>query len=58
MAVTPLKDELTNSNHSVYAADHIGCAVGSLEEAIRFWTIGLGFTLERQSEWEDHSFSM
>ncbi|WDM61362.1 VOC family protein [Pseudomonas sp. NEEL19] len=39
-----------NSNHSVYAVDHIGFAVSSLEEAIRFWTIGLGFTLERQSE--------
>ena len=47
-----------NSNHSVYAVDHIGFAVSSLEEAIRFWTIGLGFTLERQSEMEDHSFSM
>ena len=50
LAREPLKDHLMNSNHMVHAVDHIGFAVSSLEEAIRFWTIGLGFTLERQSE--------
>jgi len=39
-----------NSKHAVHAVDHIGFAVSSLEEVIRFWTNGLGFTLERQSE--------
>lgn len=39
-----------NSDQMVHAVDHIGFAVSSLEEAIRFWTTGLGFTLERQSE--------
>ncbi|MGZ9706400.1 VOC family protein [Pseudomonas sp. GNP013] len=50
LAREPLKDHLMNSNHMVHAVDHIGFAVSSLEEAIRFWTIGLGFILERQSE--------
>ncbi|KPL47900.1 glyoxalase [Xanthomonas axonopodis] len=30
--------------------DHIGFAVSSLDDAIRFWTEALGFTLERQAE--------
>lgn len=50
LARQPLKDDLMSSNHMVHAVDHIGFAVSSLEEAIRFWTTGLGFTLERQSE--------
>ncbi len=39
-----------NANQMVHAVDHMGFAVSSLDEAIRFWTIGLGFMLERQSE--------
>ncbi len=35
---------------NVIAVDHTGFAVLSLDEAIRFWTGALGFTLERQSE--------
>ena len=35
---------------NVIAVDHTGFAVSSLDEAIRFWTEALGFTLERQSE--------
>jgi catechol 2,3-dioxygenase-like lactoylglutathione lyase family enzyme len=35
---------------NVIAVDHTGFAVSSLDEAIRFWTGALGFTLERQSE--------
>ncbi|CEF41602.1 glyoxalase/bleomycin resistance protein/dioxygenase [Acetobacter senegalensis] len=35
---------------NVVAVDHTGFAVSSLDEAIRFWTGALGFTLERQSE--------
>lgn len=34
----------------VTAVDHTGFAVSCLDEAIRFWTRALGFTLERQSE--------
>ena len=34
----------------VIAVDHTGFAVSSLDEAVRFWTGALGFTLERQSE--------
>ncbi|XUP35583.1 VOC family protein (plasmid) [Xanthomonas axonopodis pv. vasculorum] len=30
--------------------DHIGFAVSSLDDAIRFWTEALRFTLERQAE--------
>ncbi|MEG3091279.1 VOC family protein [Sphingomonas sp. PB1R3] len=35
---------------NVMAVDHTGFAVSSLDEAVRFWTGALGFTLERQSE--------
>ena len=35
---------------NVIAADHTGFVVSSLDEAVRFWTEALGFTLERQSE--------
>ncbi|WP_428970413.1 VOC family protein [Sphingomonas sp. Xoc002] len=35
---------------NVIAVDHTGFAVSSLDEAVRFWTGALGFTLERQSE--------
>jgi len=35
---------------NVITVDHTGFAVSSLDEAIRFWTGALGFTLERQSE--------
>ena len=35
---------------TVTAVDHTGFAVSSLDEAIRFWTEALGFTLERRSE--------
>ncbi len=35
---------------NILAVDHTGFAVSSLDEAIRFWTGALGFTLERQSE--------
>lgn len=35
---------------NVLTVDHTGFAVSSLDEAIRFWTEALGFTLERQ--WE------
>ena len=35
---------------NVIAVDHAGFAVSSLDEAVRFWTGALGFTLERQSE--------
>ncbi|MFD1787710.1 VOC family protein [Sphingomonas floccifaciens] len=34
----------------VIAVDHTGFAVSSLDDAVRFWTEALGFTLERQSE--------
>jgi catechol 2,3-dioxygenase-like lactoylglutathione lyase family enzyme len=39
-----------NDATNVIAVDHTGFAVSSLDEAIRFWTRALGFTLERQSE--------
>ncbi len=35
---------------NVIAVDHTGFAVSSLDEAVRFWTGALGFTLERRSE--------
>jgi lactoylglutathione lyase len=35
---------------NVFAVDHTGFAVSSLDEAVRFWTGALGFTLERQFE--------
>ncbi|WP_242141238.1 VOC family protein [Sphingomonas sp. TREG-RG-20F-R18-01] len=40
---------MTNAAN-VIAVDHTGFAVSSLDEAVRFWTGALGFTLERQSE--------
>lgn len=39
-----------DSNAGVTNVDHIGFAVSSLDDAIRFWTEALGFTLERQAE--------
>ncbi len=39
---------------NVTCVDHTGFAVSSLNEAIRFWTEALGFTLERQSEMGGH----
>ncbi|MEG8038014.1 VOC family protein [Sphingomonas sp. LR60] len=44
------KDAAMTYTPNVIAADHTGFAVSSLDEAIRFWTEALGFTLERQSE--------
>jgi len=35
---------------NVMAVDHVGFAVSSIDEAVRFWTEALGFTLERQAE--------
>lgn len=35
---------------NVIAIDHTGFAVSSLDEAVRFWTEALGFTLERRTE--------
>ncbi len=35
---------------NVFAVDHTGFTVASLDAAIQFWTEALGFTLERQSE--------
>lgn len=35
---------------NVIAVDHTGFAVSSLDEAVRFWTAALGFTLEQRSE--------
>lgn len=35
---------------TVTAVDHMGFAVSSLAESIRFWTEALGFMLQRQSE--------
>ena len=40
---------MTDSDN-VIAVDHTGFTVSSLDEAVRFWTGALGFTLERQSE--------
>ncbi|MBB4619926.1 VOC family protein [Sphingomonas abaci] len=34
----------------VFAVDHTGFTVSSLDAAIQFWTEGLAFKLERQSE--------
>lgn len=39
-----------NDAPNVMTVDHTGFAVSSLDEAIRFWTKALGFTLERRSE--------
>ncbi len=39
-----------NDAANVISVDHTGFAVSSLDEAVRFWTEALGFTLERQSE--------
>lgn len=39
-----------DNNAGVTNVDHIGFAVSSLDDAIRFWTEALGFTLERQAE--------
>ncbi|MCW6507925.1 VOC family protein [Lichenifustis flavocetrariae] len=34
----------------VMAVDHMGFSVGSLEDALQFWTEAMGFVLVRQSE--------
>lgn len=39
---------MTDAN--VTAVNHTGFAVSSLDEAVRFWTEALGFTLQRRSE--------
>ncbi|MEH3105860.1 MAG: VOC family protein [Sphingomonas fennica] len=39
-----------NDAANVITVDHTGFAVSSLDEAIRFWTKALGFTLERESQ--------
>lgn len=46
----PSESATMNDATNVIAVDHTGFAVSSLDEAIRFWTQALGFTLERQSE--------
>jgi catechol 2,3-dioxygenase-like lactoylglutathione lyase family enzyme len=48
--VRPSESAAMNEATNVIAVDHTGFAVSSLDEAIRFWTEALGFTLERQSE--------
>ncbi len=54
LAMTPpaRPDEsiVVKDSANVMAVDHTGFAVSSLDEAVRFWTEALGFTLERQSE--------
>lgn len=39
-----------NDTADVIGVDHTGFAVSSLDDAIRFWTGALGFTLVRQAE--------
>ncbi|MBB3359452.1 catechol 2,3-dioxygenase-like lactoylglutathione lyase family enzyme [Novosphingobium capsulatum] len=46
----PGESATMNDATNVIAVDHTGFAVSSLDEAIRFWTEALGFTLERQAE--------
>ena len=46
----PSESTAMNNAATVMTVDHTGFAVSSLDEAIRFWTGALGFTLERQSE--------
>jgi lactoylglutathione lyase len=46
----PSESAAMNDTANVMTVDHTGFAVSSLDEAIRFWTGALGFTLERQSE--------
>lgn len=46
----PSESAAMNDAANAIAVDHTGFAVSSLDEAIRFWTGALGFTLERQSE--------
>lgn len=46
----PSGNAAMNDAATVITVDHTGFAVSSLDEAIRFWTAALGFTLERQSE--------
>ena len=46
----PSESAAMNDAANVIAVDHTGFAVSSLDEAVRFWTGALGFTLERQSE--------
>ncbi|AVQ06291.1 TPA: glyoxalase/bleomycin resistance/dioxygenase family protein [Xanthomonas vasicola pv. zeae] len=47
------ESEAMNNDARIIAVDHTGFAVSSLDEAVRFWTGALGFTLERQSEMGD-----
>ena len=46
----PSESAVTIDAASVVAVDHTGFTVSSLDDAIRFWTGTLGFTLERRSE--------
>ncbi|WP_313534894.1 VOC family protein [Sphingomonas sp.] len=46
----PSESAAMNDATNVIAVDHTGFAVSCLDEAIRFWTGALGFTLDRQSE--------
>jgi len=48
--MTAGKNQTVDTNAGVIAVDHTGFVVSSLDDAIRFWTDALGFTLERQSE--------
>lgn len=46
----PNKSAAMSDAANVITVDHTGFAVSSLDDAIRFWTGALGFTLERRSE--------
>lgn len=50
MQARPSGSAAMNDAANVITVDHTGFAVSSLDEAIRFWTGALGFTLEQQSE--------
>lgn len=42
--------DASKSAIGVVVVDHVGFSVSSLEDAIRFWSEAMGFTLERSSE--------
>jgi lactoylglutathione lyase len=44
------KRSIMTNAATVFAVDHTGFTVSSLDTAIQFWTEALGFTLERQAE--------
>ena len=50
MQARPSGSAAMNDAADVITVDYTGFAVSSLNEAIRFWTEALGFTLERRSE--------